>query len=821
LNADGNVVAIGAVYNDGAGKDTGRVHIYEWNTTTWNQRGAYIDGEASGDASGFSVSLNANGDVVAIGAIRNDRTGSNAGHVRIYEWNITDWNQLGDDIDGEAADDNSGYSVSLNAGGDIVAIGATGNDGNGTNAGHVRVYEWNTTDWNQLGDDIDGEAAGDNSGYSVSLNAVGNVVAVGARFNNTNGMGSVGHARVFQWNSTTWNQLGNDMDGDTANDWFGQSVSLNNDGDVIAIGVPGYDGRGISNSGAVHVYVLASDEPSVSPSSYPTVHPSDEPSLSPSDMPSVLPSVLPSEEPSILPSNQPSDLPSDNPSIFPSNEPSVAPSDEPSELPSDEPSMIPSHVPSSMPSDYPSLMPSDEPSSYPSDKPSMFPSHKPSALPSADPTILPSDEPSELPSDEPSMIASHVPSSMPSDYPSLMPSDEPSSYPSNEPSMFPSHKPSALPSADPTILPSDEPSELPSDEPSMKPSSHPSHRPNPKPTYQPTSYSTYSPSARPTLTLTLNPTSHPTTVPTRQPVAAVVTYAQNTFCGSCDDKIINDSVQQNYNNLLFPGDVKIVGISVDCSGCPGQGVARVNLESIIFIVEITQLPTPEDPDNFLEPSEVISFFNSKAEAISAAVSQQVGIEIVMQEDVREIEAPSSRPSQSPVPSISQHHSVSLSPTQRYQPSTTPTSSPRPSSSPTTRSSRTFQIISSFNFDDSGRDFCLNAMKFKVGGRVKMRPCRNGFRKQMWFLDDFNQLRLREHSEFCLTYRKREVSLGKCLNDASIKRARFRYDKARGIVYVRKRRRDLYLGIEPGDNKYGPVRLFLEGQNESLTNWFFF
>ena len=48
--------------------------------------------------------------------------------------------QLGEDIDGEAADDESGRSVSLSADGNIVAIGAYRNDGNGSNSGHVRVY---------------------------------------------------------------------------------------------------------------------------------------------------------------------------------------------------------------------------------------------------------------------------------------------------------------------------------------------------------------------------------------------------------------------------------------------------------------------------------------------------------------------------------------------------------------------------------------------------------------------------------------------------------------------------------------------------------
>ena len=59
--------------------------------------------------------------------------------------------QLGDDIDGEAAGDRSGdgTSVSMNSAGDRVAIGAPHNDGTGAGAGHVRVYQLNPLNTNQ------------------------------------------------------------------------------------------------------------------------------------------------------------------------------------------------------------------------------------------------------------------------------------------------------------------------------------------------------------------------------------------------------------------------------------------------------------------------------------------------------------------------------------------------------------------------------------------------------------------------------------------------------------------------------------------------
>ncbi len=88
----------------------------------------------------------------------------------------------GADIDGEAADDLSGQSVSLSSDGTTVAIGANQNDGNGSTSGQVRIYAWNsaTSAWEQQGADIDGEAAGDYSGQSVSLSSDGTTVAIGA-----------------------------------------------------------------------------------------------------------------------------------------------------------------------------------------------------------------------------------------------------------------------------------------------------------------------------------------------------------------------------------------------------------------------------------------------------------------------------------------------------------------------------------------------------------------------------------------------------------------------------------------------------------------
>jgi hypothetical protein len=116
------------------------VRVYNWNGTAWTQKGTDLDGEANADRSGWSISMSANGNILAIGGPANDGGGSNSGHVRVYQWIGSAWMQLGMDIDGEAADDASGTSVALNSKGNILAVGAPNNNGTGTYSGHVRVY---------------------------------------------------------------------------------------------------------------------------------------------------------------------------------------------------------------------------------------------------------------------------------------------------------------------------------------------------------------------------------------------------------------------------------------------------------------------------------------------------------------------------------------------------------------------------------------------------------------------------------------------------------------------------------------------------------
>ena len=242
---DANTVAIGAYMNGGNGWRAGHVRVYTWSGTAWAQKGVDIDGEAAGDASGISVSM-PDANTLAIGATTNSVGGIDAGHVRVYTWSGAAWVQKGVDIDGEAAGDASGWDVSM-PDSNTLAIAGRLNYGGGIGAGHVRIYNWSGSAWVQKGADIDG-AAGDYSGWSVSMPDA-NTLAVGAPFHS-----DTGHVRVYMWSGTAWIQKGVDIDGEAAENLFGFSVSMA-DANTLAIGAPWNDGGGI-DAGHVRVYTF-------------------------------------------------------------------------------------------------------------------------------------------------------------------------------------------------------------------------------------------------------------------------------------------------------------------------------------------------------------------------------------------------------------------------------------------------------------------------------------------------------------------------------------------------------------------------------------
>lgn len=189
------------------------------------------------------MALSGDGKRVAVGAATNDDSGDNAGHVRVFDLKGGNWNQIGQDIYGEAAGDRSGRAISMSWNGNRLAVGGYLNNATGTGAGHVRVYRMHIRDnrWKQMGEDLDGVNTGDFFGRSVAMSGDGERVAVGGYKHDSDGMTDAGHVRVFQYDSSLrrWLQVGNEIKGPASGSWFGYTVSLSTDGSIVAIGAPG------------------------------------------------------------------------------------------------------------------------------------------------------------------------------------------------------------------------------------------------------------------------------------------------------------------------------------------------------------------------------------------------------------------------------------------------------------------------------------------------------------------------------------------------------------------------------------------------------
>ncbi|TQV75953.1 integrin [Exilibacterium tricleocarpae] len=169
--------------------------------------------------------------------------------------------------------DEFGVSVSLNSTGDILAVGALGEDSAATgvdgdasddsasSAGAVYVFARSGNTWRQQAYlKASNTESGDQFGHSVSLNSSGDTLAVGAvtKGNASNQPDNTfaGAVYVFNRSGDTWSQQAYiEADDPGINHLFGESISLNSTGDTLAVGSSGEN----RSNGAVYVYFRNGD----------------------------------------------------------------------------------------------------------------------------------------------------------------------------------------------------------------------------------------------------------------------------------------------------------------------------------------------------------------------------------------------------------------------------------------------------------------------------------------------------------------------------------------------------------------------------------
>jgi hypothetical protein len=241
VSRDGSTIASGAPKGN-------YVEVFRRNGARWDRIGQRLEGDANGDQFGRCVDLNADGSMLIVGAWNNDDSGIDSGHVRVFRLVGDQWEKVGTTLKADASLDRFGWYVTMSDDGHTIAVSAREADvGDKTDAGYVRVFTLDGNDeWSQLGPDIEGETQREQFGRSITMSSNGQRLAIGT----TEWDQLTGIVRVFDYSSGNWNQVGQDLVGDNGGDFFGSGVSLSKDGSMLAIGADGYNNR----SGVVRVY---------------------------------------------------------------------------------------------------------------------------------------------------------------------------------------------------------------------------------------------------------------------------------------------------------------------------------------------------------------------------------------------------------------------------------------------------------------------------------------------------------------------------------------------------------------------------------------
>jgi hypothetical protein len=287
LSADGNTLVVSAPYEDSGAtgvngnqednsvENSGAVYVFSRTGSTWSQQ-AYIKASNTGekdegDQFGYSVSVSDDGNTLAVGAIgedsastgingnQNDNSAAGSGAVYVFTRSGNAWSQQAY-VKSSTAARNAlfGYSVSLSANADTMAVGAFDED---RGKGALYVFTRSSGTWSQQARvqaaTLDPQ---DSMGCWVAISDDGNTIAAGALDEDTLTPGinvvksgdsgrvgapddtSAGAAYVFVRNGTTWTEQANFKASNVGrDDWFGVRLALSGDGNTMVVGAPNED----------------------------------------------------------------------------------------------------------------------------------------------------------------------------------------------------------------------------------------------------------------------------------------------------------------------------------------------------------------------------------------------------------------------------------------------------------------------------------------------------------------------------------------------------------------------------------------------------
>jgi hypothetical protein len=245
----------------GIGARTGWAQVYEFTGTAWQPFGDAQVGLAPDDLFGFSVSINSDGSIFAVGAPNDDSRWQDGGRIHPYQWTAPDfgggnpvWNPAIDAASLTGDDEGYKFGTKIIMSSDgirIVSSEVTADAENMQDAGRVvsSQIDFEFRIANTLGFGTPGTEPGQGFGHDVGFDGDGFVFVAST----LNKGAETGLIRVYQYtNDGLWEQVGADINGLPlgGQQWYGNgpSVAMSKTGDIVAAGYESVLVDGVSRS---------------------------------------------------------------------------------------------------------------------------------------------------------------------------------------------------------------------------------------------------------------------------------------------------------------------------------------------------------------------------------------------------------------------------------------------------------------------------------------------------------------------------------------------------------------------------------------------
>ena len=267
MNAAGNTIISQAwsEHNESGLENTGAIFTYSYDSELqrWTQFGDEIYGEFKDDRFGYTSSISADGKIIAASSVNHIVNDDNVGYVRVFKIENNIWEPLGGDIESDLdLSEAFGAWISLSGDGHTISIGDENFDNpDGTlDVGAVKVFRYNTVTnvWDLLGT-FYGYVENSNL-YKSSLSDDGNTIIIGNNQNEELADTEKGYVEAYNYNGSSWDQIGSTIYGEAIGDEFGRFVDLSKDGRIMGITAP-ENNNGATDAGAVYMYRLTNNNP--------------------------------------------------------------------------------------------------------------------------------------------------------------------------------------------------------------------------------------------------------------------------------------------------------------------------------------------------------------------------------------------------------------------------------------------------------------------------------------------------------------------------------------------------------------------------------